>query len=106
MIRLMSETFDRATLFVRGVGYNICKPCQFFTFQHTVFTRGLCKTRNPGDLPAETETGVGTARVRGKLGTHLTRDHTDTHDARTIFHTTFMHTESTLNTACNQLPVA
>ena len=25
----MSETFDRATLFVRGVGYNICKPCQF-----------------------------------------------------------------------------
>ena len=74
MIRLMSETFDRATLFVRGVGYNICKPCQFFTRDITPFLLPEI-TRPAVFLPAETETGVGTARVRGKLGTHLARPH-------------------------------
>ena len=72
MIRLMSETFDRATLFVRGVGYNICKPCQFFT-RDTPFlriTRGCIFTGGDRDGSRD---GAGARETRDAPRT-TTRD--------------------------------
>ena len=62
-------------------------------FQHTVFTRAACaKTRNPGDLPAETETGVGSRDGAGARENSGRTSRTTTRTrVRTIFHHIYAH---------------